>query len=151
MRPRAVPARPGPASREHCCRLYGSYAALRDVSVACALQELSGGVVQSFSLRTQPRALTLQLLQAAAPRSSLLVAHGLRAARGARGARAPCRAYVLAGMARVRGATLVLRLRAPAGGPLPGAWAPGSAAWAALAPHDRDLLAPRADSADDFW
>ncbi|XP_022834395.1 calpain-1 catalytic subunit-like [Spodoptera litura] len=125
-----VPAR---TARQHCshdftlpllekayAKLHGSYAALRDTSVARALQELSGGVVQSFSLRAQPRALTLQLLQAAAPRSSLL-------------------------------ATLLLRLRAPAGAPWCGAWAPGSAEWAALAPHDRDILMSSSDSPDDFW
>ncbi|CAH1638940.1 unnamed protein product [Spodoptera littoralis] len=158
-----VPAR---TARQHCshdftlpllekayAKLHGSYAALRDTSVARALQELSGGVVQSFSLRSQPRAMTLQVLQAAAPRSSLLVAHGPRGPRGARGARglAPGRAYVLAGLARVREATLLLRLRAPAGAPWCGAWAPGSAEWAALAPHDRDILMSSTDSPDDFW
>ncbi|KAH9628747.1 hypothetical protein HF086_003701 [Spodoptera exigua] len=138
-------------------RLHGSYAALRGASVADALQALSGGVVQSFSLRAQPRALTLRVLQTAVPRSTLLVAHGAGPARG----QAPGRAYVVAGLARVRGTTLLVRLRGPAGAPgrgawAPdalgrGAWAPGSSEWSALGPHDRELLAPRTDSLDDFW
>ncbi|CAH0694391.1 unnamed protein product [Spodoptera exigua] len=138
-------------------KLHGSYAALRGASVADALQALSGGVVQSFSLRAQPRALTLRVLQTAVPRSTLLVAHGAGPARG----QAPGRAYVVAGLARVRGTTLLVRLRGPAGAPgrgawAPdalgrGAWAPGSSEWSALGPHDRELLAPRTDSLDDFW
>ncbi|KAF9421226.1 hypothetical protein HW555_002698 [Spodoptera exigua] len=138
-------------------KLHGSYAALRGASVADALQALSGGVVQSFSLRAQPRALTLRVLQTAVPRSTLLVAHGAGPSRG----QAPGRAYVVAGLARVRGTTLLVRLRGPAGAPgrgawAPdalgrGAWAPGSSEWSALGPHDRELLAPRTDSLDDFW
>lgn len=55
-------------------RLYGSYVALRVGSVSRALQDLSGGIVQSFSLVQQPKGLTAQVLNSAVPRSTLLVA-----------------------------------------------------------------------------
>ncbi|KAJ8712015.1 hypothetical protein PYW07_004857 [Mythimna separata] len=133
-------------------KLHGSYAALRGGSVARALQELSGGIVQSFSLRAQPRALTFQVLNSAVPRSTLLVAVAARGAPGGLQAAAP---YAVAGLARVRGgagAGALVRLRAPGGrGAWRGAWAPDSAEWRALAPPDRDLLAPRADRPGDFW
>lgn len=134
--------------------MHGSYAALRGGSVARALQELSGGIVQSFSLRVQPRALTFQVLNSAVPRSTLLVA---TAPRGAPAGLLAAQPYAVSGLARVRtaggaaGGALV-RLRAAAGrGVWRGAWAPDSAEWRALAPPDRELLAPRADRAGDFW
>lgn len=55
-------------------KLHGSFAALRGASAARALQDLSGAIVQSFSLRHQPHALTFQVLNSAVPRSTLLVA-----------------------------------------------------------------------------
>lgn len=55
-------------------KLHGSFAALRGAGVARALQDLSGAIVQSFSLRHQPHALTFQVLNSAVPRSTLLVA-----------------------------------------------------------------------------
>lgn len=48
--------------------------ALRAGSVSRALQDLTGGIVQSFALSAQPRALTAQVLHSAVPRSTLLVA-----------------------------------------------------------------------------
>lgn len=71
-------------------RLHGSYGALRSGSVARALQELSGGVVQSFAPPRQPRALLLQVLHSAVPRSTLLVASAAPAA--------PVSARALAGL-----------------------------------------------------
>ncbi|XP_026745234.1 calpain-11-like isoform X2 [Trichoplusia ni] len=137
-------------------KLYGSYGALRGGSVARALQDLSGGVVQSFSLRAQPRALTYQVLNSGVPRSTLLVASAGKRARAPLRPGAP---YCVAGLARVRGAegaggapdAALVRLRAPAGGAWAGAWSPASAEWRALAPPDRDLLAASAAHPGDFW
>lgn len=39
-----------------------------------ALQDLTGGIVQSFGLSSQDRYLTFQVLNSAVPRSSLLIA-----------------------------------------------------------------------------
>ncbi|XP_059045784.1 calpain-1 catalytic subunit-like [Achroia grisella] len=106
-------------------KLYGSYRALREGSSARALQDLTGGIVQSFCLRRQPRALTLQVLHSAVPRSTLVVA-------------APGAACVT-GLARARGAGPLVRLRAPAPRRPP-----------ALPAADRELL-QRADHPADFW
>ncbi|KAI8439043.1 hypothetical protein MSG28_012915 [Choristoneura fumiferana] len=118
-------------------KLYGSYAAMRaggEEGGARALQELSGGVVQSFSLARQPRALTLAVLHSAAPRCTLLVAGGRGQGRAA--------AYCVQGLARAHGAALV-RVRAVGGG---GGAPPRRSA---PPPLQRDLL--DALHPDEFW
>lgn len=55
-------------------RLYGSYEALHQGFTTKALQDLTGGIVQSFSLNSQDRLLTYQVLNSAVPRSTLLIA-----------------------------------------------------------------------------
>ena len=55
-------------------RLYGSYEALHQGFTTKALQDLTGGIVQSFSLSSQDRLLTYQVLNSAVPRSTLLIA-----------------------------------------------------------------------------
>ena len=55
-------------------RLYGTYEALHSGFTTKALQDLTGGIVQSFSLNSQDRLLTYQVLNSAVPRSTLLIA-----------------------------------------------------------------------------
>lgn len=55
-------------------RFYGSYESLQQASTTRALQDLTGGIVQSFSLTHQDKYLTFQVLNSAVPRSSLLIA-----------------------------------------------------------------------------
>lgn len=55
-------------------RYYGSYECLTHGSTTRALQDLTGGIVQSFGLTHQDRFLTFQVLNSAVPRSSLLIA-----------------------------------------------------------------------------
>ena len=55
-------------------RLYGTYESLHSGFTTKALQDLTGGIVQSFSLSTQDRLLTYQVLNSAVPRSTLLIA-----------------------------------------------------------------------------
>jgi len=56
------------------CRLYGCYENLQAGFTTRALQDLTGGIVQSFGLSNQDRYLTFQVLNSAVPRSSLLIA-----------------------------------------------------------------------------
>lgn len=56
------------------CRLYGCYESLQAGFTTRALQDLTGGIVQSFGLSNQDRYLTFQVLNSAVPRSSLLIA-----------------------------------------------------------------------------
>lgn len=55
-------------------RFYGCYESLATGSTTRALQDLTGGIVQSFGLTHQDRYLTFQVLNSAVPRSSLLIA-----------------------------------------------------------------------------
>lgn len=55
-------------------RLYGNYENLMSGSTTRSLQDLTGGIVQSFGLSHQDRYLTFQVLNSAVPRSSLLIA-----------------------------------------------------------------------------
>ena len=55
-------------------QLYGCYEALHSGFTTKALQDLTGGIVQSFSLTSQDRLLTYQVLNSAVPRSTLLIA-----------------------------------------------------------------------------
>ncbi|XP_028042073.1 calpain-9-like isoform X2 [Bombyx mandarina] len=143
-------------------KLYGSYVALRVGSVSRALQDLSGGIVQSFSLVQQPKGLTAQVLNSAVPRSTLLVATVAQEKesgwRRLRNGLISGQAYCVTGLARVRsvntadGEGALVRVRAVSGlGEWAGPWARGSAEWRALAEADRDLLARRADRPGDFW
>ncbi|CAH2092507.1 unnamed protein product [Euphydryas editha] len=159
-------------------KLHGSYGALRGggasgggASGARALQELSGGVVQSFAPPRQPRALLLQVLHSAVPRSTLLVAAAAPPAgppekdgsgRRLRNGLIPGQAYCVTGLARVRdraagdddgdASGALVRVRAPSGrGEWAGAWARGGPQWRALAEPDRELLARRAAEPGHFW
>ena len=55
-------------------RLYGTYEHLHTGFTTKALQDLTGGIVQSFSLSQQDKFLTYQVLNSAVPRSTLLIA-----------------------------------------------------------------------------
>ncbi|XP_072945080.1 calpain-B-like [Epargyreus clarus] len=152
-------------------KLYGSYAAAQASEragggLARALQELTGGVLQSFAPPQQPRALLYQVLAAAVPRSTLLVATAApekeNGTRRLRNGLLAGQAYCVTGLARVRGAAgdaaeaegggALVRLLAPGGrGLWAGAWARGGPEWRALAPADRDLLARRAPLPGHFW
>lgn len=64
-----------PLKESYCFRLYGCYESLgQGGSTTRALQDLTGGIVQSFGLSNQDRFLTFQVLNSAVPRSSLLIA-----------------------------------------------------------------------------
>ena len=61
-------------------RLYGNYEALHAGFTTKALQDLTGGIVQSFSLNSQDRLLTYQVnryLYGSNQRSAMLKAHRL--------------------------------------------------------------------------
>ncbi|OXA61185.1 Calpain-9 [Folsomia candida] len=109
-------------------KFYGGYDRLNDGSGARALQDLSGGIVQSFKLGAQDRYLTYQVLNSAVPRSSLIVASILpdreRRALKLRHGLVTHSSYDITGLARVRdtgngsttiGETPLVRLRGPFG------------------------------------
>ncbi|KPJ12812.1 Calpain-9 [Papilio machaon] len=88
-------------------KLYGSYMSLREGSCARALQDLCGGVVQSFAPPRQSPALLLRVLNSAVPRATLLVLtpqqeKGISGSRMRNGL-IPGQPYCVTGLARVRG------------------------------------------------
>lgn len=140
-------------------KLYGSYENLSRGSVSRVLQDLTGGIVQSFSLQSQDRYLTFQLLNSAVPRSTLLVAtvHHEKEKRQIRlrNGLMSGQAYCVTGLARVRGTggdTPLVRLRNPAArGEWTGAWSRASWEWHGLSDRDKELLSVRVTHDGEFW
>ncbi|XP_042882678.1 calpain-11-like isoform X2 [Penaeus japonicus] len=141
-------------------KLYGSYEALQQGFTTRALQDLTGGIVQSFSLTVQDKFLTYQVLNSAVPRSTLLVAsinlekdtkRNLRLRNGL----VTQHAYSVTGLARVRsklGETPLVRLRNPWGrGEWNGPWSERSWEWDSLSDRDKDLLSVRVRNEGEFW
>ncbi|XP_077285605.1 calpain-1 catalytic subunit-like isoform X2 [Arctopsyche grandis] len=140
-------------------KLYGNYENLSSGSTTRSLQDLTGGIVQSFGLSHQDRYLTFQVLNSAVPRSSLLIAtitpdkekRQLRLRNGL----LTHHAYSVTGLARVRGQggeTPLVRLRGARGrGHWAGAWSAGSWEWQGLSDRDRELLSVRVTNDGEFW
>nr|XP_053654567.1 calpain-9-like isoform X2 [Cherax quadricarinatus]XP_053654568.1 calpain-9-like isoform X2 [Cherax quadricarinatus]XP_053654569.1 calpain-9-like isoform X2 [Cherax quadricarinatus]XP_053654570.1 calpain-9-like isoform X2 [Cherax quadricarinatus]XP_053654571.1 calpain-9-like isoform X2 [Cherax quadricarinatus]XP_053654573.1 calpain-9-like isoform X2 [Cherax quadricarinatus] len=141
-------------------KLYGSYESLQQGFTTRALQDLTGGIVQSFSLTVQDRFLTYQVLNSAVPRSTLLVAsinlekdtkRNLRLRNGL----VTQHAYSVTGLARVRsklGETPLVRLRNPWGrGEWSGPWSERSWEWDSLSERDKVLLSVRVKNEGEFW
>ncbi|XP_065156312.1 calpain-9-like isoform X1 [Atheta coriaria] len=141
-------------------KFYGCYENLTHGSTTRALQDLTGGIVQSFGLTHQDRFLTFQVLNSAVPRSSLLIAtiaaekdnkRQLRLRNGL----ITQHAYSVTGLARVRGAggeTPLVRLRNPwARGEWTGPWSERSWEWDGLSTRDKELLSVRVTNDGEFW
>ncbi|XP_063872789.1 calpain-9-like isoform X1 [Scylla paramamosain] len=141
-------------------KFYGSYEALQKGFTTRALQDLTGGIVQSFSLTMQERFLTYQVLNSAVPRSTLLIAsinlekdnkRNLRLRNGL----VTQHAYSVTGLARVRtklGETPLVRLRNPWGrGEWNGPWSERSWEWDSLSERDKVLLSVRVKNDGEFW
>ncbi|XP_063243850.1 calpain-1 catalytic subunit-like [Bacillus rossius redtenbacheri] len=141
-------------------KLYGCYETLQAGSSTRALQDLTGGIVQSFGLASQDRYLTFQVLNSAVPRSSLLIAsicpdkdtkRQLRLRNGV----ITQHAYSVTGLARVRGPlgeTPLVRLRNPWGrGEWTGPWSERSWEWDGLSERDKELLSVRVRNDGEFW
>ncbi|CAG0893662.1 unnamed protein product [Darwinula stevensoni] len=141
-------------------KFYGSYEGLLGGSTTQALQDLTGGIVQSFPLAARDKFLAYQVLNSAVPRSTLLVVsisvekerrplrlrHGLLTQQ----------AYSVTGLARVRtghlGEVPLVRLRSPGGkGEWTGPWSPNSWEWDSLSDRDKELLAGRVRNDGEFW
>ncbi|XP_046990886.1 calpain-9-like [Schistocerca americana] len=141
-------------------KLYGSYESLQQGSATRALQDLTGGIVQSFALCSQDRYLTFQVLNSAVPRSSLLVASinpekESRRQLRLRNGLVTQHAYSVTGLARVRGPlgeTPLVRLRNPWGrGEWTGPWSERSWEWDGLSERDKELLSVRVRNDGEFW
>ncbi|XP_069705576.1 calpain-1 catalytic subunit-like isoform X2 [Periplaneta americana] len=141
-------------------KLYGCYESLQAGFTTRALQDLTGGIVQSFGLSNQDRYLTFQVLNSAVPRSSLLIAsinpekdskRQLRLRNGL----ITQHAYSVTGLARVRGPlgeTPLVRLRNPWGrGEWTGPWSERSWEWDGLSDRDKELLSVRVRNDGEFW
>ncbi|ODM96584.1 Calpain-B, partial [Orchesella cincta] len=146
-------------------KLYGGYDKLHEGSGARALQDLTGGIVQSFGLNSQDRYLTYQVLNSAVPRSTLIVASILpdreRRALKLRHGLITHSAYDVTGLARVRdtgngnstiGETPLVRLRGPYGrGQWVGPWSDRSIEWESLPERDKEVLSVRTRTDGEFW
>nr|XP_022900418.1 calpain-9-like isoform X1 [Onthophagus taurus] len=141
-------------------KFYGCYENLQQGSTTRALQDLTGGIVQSFGLTHQDRFLTFQVLNSAVPRSSLLIATILPEKENKRQLRLrngliTQHAYSVTGLARVRGPsgeTPLVRLRNPwARGEWTGPWSERSWEWDGLSPRDKELLGVRVINDGEFW
>ncbi|KAI5754596.1 hypothetical protein M8J77_009837 [Diaphorina citri] len=142
-------------------KFYGCYENLtHGGSTTRALQDLTGGIVQSFALTNQDRYLTFQVLNSAVPRSSLLISsiklekeqkRQLRLRNGL----ITQHAYSVTGLARVRGPlgeTPLVRLRNPwARGEWTGPWSERSWEWDGLSERDKELLSIRVSNDGEFW
>uniref|UniRef100_A0A1Y1KIH2 Calpain catalytic domain-containing protein n=3 Tax=Photinus pyralis TaxID=7054 RepID=A0A1Y1KIH2_PHOPY len=141
-------------------KFYGGYENLQQGSTTRALQDLTGGIVQSFSLTHQDRYLTFQVLNSAVPRSSLLISTIAQDKENKRQLRLrngliTQHAYSVTGLARVRGVsgeTPLVRLRNPwAKGEWTGAWSERSWEWDGLSARDKELLSLRVTNDGEFW
>jgi len=143
-------------------KLYGTYEALHNGFTTKALQDLTGGIVQSFSLNSQDRLLTYQVLNSAVPRSTLLIAsinidsrHDNKRHLRLRNGLITRHAYSVTGLARVRGQlgdTHLVRLRNPWGkGEWNGPWSERSWEWDSLSDRDKELLSVRVRNEGEFW
>ncbi|VVC41431.1 Hypothetical protein CINCED_3A010990 [Cinara cedri] len=142
-------------------KLYGCYENISGSgsSTTRALQDLTGGIVQSFGLSNQDRFLTYQVLNSAVPRSSLLIStitlkENKRQLRLRNGLMTQ-HAYSVTGLARVRGPlgdTPLVRLRNPWGeGEWTGPWSERSWEWDGLSHRDKELLSVRVRNDGEFW
>ncbi|XP_047736943.1 calpain-9 isoform X2 [Hyalella azteca] len=141
-------------------KLYGSYESLQSGFTTRALQDLTGGIVQSFPLSLQEKFLCYQVLNSAVPRSSLLVASinsnkDGGAALQLRNGLVTQHAYSVTGLARVRskmGVAPLVRLRNPWGaGEWNGPWSERSWEWESLSERDKELLSVRVRNEGEFW
>nr|CAD7429342.1 unnamed protein product [Timema monikensis] len=141
-------------------KLYGCYESLQGGCTTRALQDLTGGIVQSFGLSNQDRYLTFQVLNSAVPRSSLLISSINQEKDNKRQLRLrngliTQHAYSVTGLARVRGPlgeTPLVRLRNPWGrGEWTGPWSERSWEWDGLSERDKELLSVRVRNDGEFW
>ena len=154
--------------------MYGTYENLHAGFTTKALQDLTGGIVQSFCLSQQDKFLTYQVLNSAVPRSTLLIASisfgeaNSKEASPSSGSKQQPRAlrlrnglmsqtaYSVTGLARVRsssrGEVPLVRLRNPWGrGEWSGPWSERSWEWDSLADRDKELLSVRVRNEGEFW
>ncbi|XP_049817199.1 calpain-9-like isoform X2 [Aethina tumida] len=141
-------------------KFYGCYENLQQGSITRALQDITGGIVQSFVLTHQDRFITFQVLNSAVPRSSLLIATINQEKENKRQLRLRSglitqHAYSVTGLARVRGVngeTPLVRLRNPwSSAEWTGPWSERSWEWDGLSTRDKELLSVRVTNEGEFW
>ncbi|XP_071748375.1 calpain-11 isoform X4 [Lepeophtheirus salmonis] len=139
-------------------KLYGRYEALIYGITSKALQDLTGGIVQSFPLNGHDKFLTFQVLNSAVPRSTLLIAsinidqNNPNCLYGRQGL-IPSHVYSITGLARIHGGeSYLVRLKNPYGkGEWIGPWSKESKEWEKLGERDKELLSIRIQNEGEFW
>ncbi|KAG1714487.1 Calpain [Nymphon striatum] len=139
-------------------KFYGSYYNLHGGVTAQALQDLTGGIIQSFGLLKQEPMAIYQVLNYSVPRSTLLAASILidnKQQLRLRNGLITQHAYSITGLAKVHiktGEVLLVRLRNPWGkGEWNGPWSDRSWEWDSLSNRDRDVLSVRIRNDGEFW
>ncbi|CAB4057443.1 CAPNN [Lepeophtheirus salmonis] len=139
-------------------KLYGRYEALIYGITSKTLQDLTGGIVQSFPLNGHDKFLTFQVLNSAVPRSTLLIAsikidqNNPNCLYGRQGL-IPSHVYSITGLARIHGGeSYLVRLKNPYGkGEWIGPWSKESKEWEKLGERDKELLSIRIQNEGEFW
>lgn len=139
-------------------KFYGSYANLHGGKTAQALQDLTGGISQSFRLAEHDPHVMFQTVNSSVTRSTLLAATihmDHRAPVRLRNGLVTQHAYSITGLARVRtrlGEVPLIRLRNPWGkGEWNGPWSDRSWEWDSLPERDQELLSIRVRNDGEFW
>lgn len=141
-------------------KFYGGYDQLQAGHTGRALQDLTGGVAQTFRMAHVDPPMAFSMVSSAVPRSTLMAAciipdHHKGPARLNNGLYTQ-HAYSVTGIAKVRvkqGEVTLIRLRNPWGrGEWNGPWSDRSWEWDSLSERDRQLLGLRQPPSDgEFW
>ncbi|KAH9361340.1 hypothetical protein HPB48_006902 [Haemaphysalis longicornis] len=145
---------------KHMYRFYGGYDQLQLGHTGRALQDLTGGVAQTFRMAHVDPPMAFSMVSSAVPRSTLMAAciipdHHKAPARLNNGLYTQ-HAYSVTGIAKVRvkqGEVTLIRLRNPWGrGEWNGPWSDRSWEWDGLSDRDRQLLGVRQPPSEgEFW
>ncbi|XP_064458615.1 calpain-9-like isoform X2 [Ornithodoros turicata] len=141
-------------------KFYGGYDQLQQGYTGRALQDLTGGVAQTFQMANIDSPTAFAMVSSAVPRSTLMAAciipeHSKPPARLNNGLYTQ-HAYSVTGIAKVRvkqGEVTLIRLRNPWGrGEWNGPWSDRSWEWDSLSERDRQLLGVRQPPSEgEFW
>ncbi|XP_076318104.1 calpain-9-like isoform X2 [Tachypleus tridentatus] len=139
-------------------KFHGSYEHLQKGQTGKVLQDLTGGIAQSFQLVEHNQHVVYQMVNSSVPRSTLLavsIQTDHRNSMRLRNGLCTHHAYSVTGIARVRthnGDIPLVRLRNPCGkGEWNGTWSDRSWEWDKLPERDKEMLSMRIRNDGEFW